>query len=139
MGLGKTLQSIALIWTLINQHPYTLRKPFLQKVIIITPLSLVRNWEKEIEKWLTREKLNPLVAMGQKSKVEKITQSFVDGVSPILLISYESFRNYAIKLRRCDLIIFDEGHRLKNKNIKTVQIFTTFPCKKRIILSGTPL
>jgi hypothetical protein len=37
-----------------------------------------------------------------------------------MIISYESFRINISKLKGCaDLIIFDEGHRLKNANIKT--------------------
>jgi DNA repair and recombination protein RAD54B len=44
MGLGKTLQTIALIYTLLNQNPYSNKIPFLKKIIIVTPLSLLKNW-----------------------------------------------------------------------------------------------
>ncbi|KAJ2961306.1 hypothetical protein NQZ79_g3364 [Umbelopsis isabellina] len=37
-----------------------------------------------------------------------------------------------------DIIICDEGHRLKNQNIKTLQVISAMPANKRIILSGTP-
>ena len=40
---------------------------------------------------------------------------------------------------KCDLLIFDEGHRLKNKKIKMVSVIEMFPCQRRIILTGTPL
>ena len=29
---------------------------------------------------------------------------------------------------KCDLLIFDEGHRLKNKKIKMVAVIEKFPC-----------
>jgi len=57
-----------------------------------------------------------------------------------LLTSYEVFRGYYEKLEdHCDLLIFDEGHRLKNVNLKTNQAFAKFKCRRRIILTGTPL
>lgn len=50
MGLGKTLQCITLLWTLLRQGPEA--KPTISKVIIVCPSSLVKNWDKEIKKWL---------------------------------------------------------------------------------------
>lgn len=38
-----------------------------------------------------------------------------------------------------DLLICDEGHRLKNSNIKTTQMLNRINCMRRIILTGTPL
>ena len=39
----------------------------------------------------------------------------------------------------CDLLVFDEGHRLKNDRTKTMKILSKFQCSRRIILTGTPL
>lgn len=39
----------------------------------------------------------------------------------------------------CDIIICDEGHRLKNLQIKTTKAIHELKCKKRILLTGTPL
>ena len=41
MGLGKTLQCIALLWTMLKQGMYGGR-PIVKKAIIITPGSLVK-------------------------------------------------------------------------------------------------
>ena len=49
-SLGKTLQSITPLWTLLKQGFDG--SPIAQKVLIVTPTSLVSNWESEIEKWL---------------------------------------------------------------------------------------
>jgi len=38
-----------------------------------------------------------------------------------------------------DLIICDEGHRLKSSQNKTTQMFRDFQTRRRIILSGTPI
>ena len=47
MGLGKTLQCIALMWTLIKQSPRA-GKPTIEKCIIACPSSLVKNWANEL-------------------------------------------------------------------------------------------
>ena len=109
-------------------------------MIVVTPLSMVKAWEKEILKWLGRARLSPLVAMGSREEIIPNIERFVQGFYRCLLISYENFRAYATKLNgHCDLLVFDEGHRLKNNNLKTFQILANFNCKKRIILTGTPL
>ncbi len=41
MGLGKTLQCISLVWTLLKQGPYG-GKPVIRRALIITPGSLVK-------------------------------------------------------------------------------------------------
>jgi len=38
-----------------------------------------------------------------------------------------------------DLIICDEGHRLKSSQNKTTQMFKDFNTRRRVILSGTPI
>lgn len=47
MGLGKTLQCIALMYTLLKQSPHS-GKPTIDKCIIVCPSSLVRNWANEL-------------------------------------------------------------------------------------------
>lgn len=38
-----------------------------------------------------------------------------------------------------DLLVCDEAHRIKNSNIKTAQVLNQLNCKKKILLTGTPL
>lgn len=57
MGLGKTLQSVALCWTLLRQGAYGGR-PVAKRVLVVTPGSLVQNWATEFNKWLGRERIN---------------------------------------------------------------------------------
>ena len=38
-----------------------------------------------------------------------------------------------------DIIIADEGHRLKSANIKTAQAIRSLNCRRRVLLSGTPV
>lgn len=48
--LGKTLQSITLLYTLLCQGFDG--KPMVKRALIVTPTSLVSNWESEINKWV---------------------------------------------------------------------------------------
>lgn len=50
--LGKTLQSITLLWTLLCSGFEGPGKPMASRVIVVTPTSLVANWESELNKWL---------------------------------------------------------------------------------------
>ena len=39
----------------------------------------------------------------------------------------------------CDLLIADEAHRLKYAETLTYGVLLTLPCKRRVLLSGTPM
>ncbi|XP_073535772.1 DNA repair and recombination protein RAD54B [Phyllobates terribilis] len=136
MGLGKTLQCICLIWTLLRQGPYG-GKPILKKALIVTPGSLVKNWRKEFQKWLGIERMR-VFAVDQDHKVEEFLGS---PLYPVLIISYEMLLRSLEQLQNLsfDLLICDEGHRLKNSSIKTTSALSSLSCRRRIILSGTPV
>ncbi|KAL7669115.1 hypothetical protein ACOME3_009784 [Neoechinorhynchus agilis] len=145
MGLGKTLQCIALLWTLLKQGPEAC--PIAQKAVIVSPSSLVKNWANEVEKWLGN-RLNFLaVDSGSRSDIEKKLESFVSQskhriIEPVLIISYETFRSHCAVLTKCSnigLLICDEGHRLKNMENQTYGALSSLQCKRRVLLSGTPI
>lgn len=144
MGLGKSLQSIALIWTLLKQGPFGF--PVAEKAIIVCPASLVGNWAAEIKKWLGDERLQPIqVQSGQSKSFQgfEIIQDFVNGkVKRALIISYDMFRSFAEELYKCScgILVCDEGHRLKSSSgNKTIEALVRMPCRRRIILTGTPV
>ncbi|KAG2375408.1 Protein CHROMATIN REMODELING 25 [Vigna angularis] len=127
MGLGKTLQSITLLYTLLCQGFDG--KPLVRKSIIVTPTSLVSNWEAEIKKWV-----------GERVRLVALCESSREDV--VLIVSYETFRMHSSKFSSsdsCDLLICDEAHRLKNDQTITNRALAALPCKRRILLSGTPL
>ncbi|KAK1173243.1 DNA repair and recombination protein RAD54B isoform X1 [Acipenser oxyrinchus oxyrinchus] len=136
MGLGKTLQCISLVWTLLRQGPYG-SKPVIKQVLIVTPGSLVRNWSKEFQKWLGTERIQ-VFAVDQDHKVEDFINS---PLCSVLIISYEMLLRSLEQIQKVEfnLIICDEGHRLKNSNIKTSSALTSLSCDRRVILTGTPV
>jgi DNA repair and recombination RAD54-like protein len=144
MGLGKTLQCITLMWTLLRQSPEC--RPLIEKAVVVCPSSLVRNWYNEIHKWLPG-KLAPLAMEGgTKDQIGKDLKGFIQTFgrrphNPILIISYETFRLHAEVLNSgpVGLLLCDEGHRLKNSENQTYSALMGIQCRRRVLLSGTPI
>ncbi|XP_049959249.1 DNA repair and recombination protein RAD54B-like isoform X1 [Schistocerca serialis cubense] len=136
MGLGKTLQCVTLVWTLLKQGPYGGR-PIIRNALIVTPSSLVGNWEKEFQQWLGRGKIHTFI-VNQKNKPADFKNN---ANANVMLISYEMFSRYYddIEKYEFDLLICDEGHRLKNSTIKIYVMLSKLQCKRRILLTGTPV
>ena len=143
MGLGKTLQSIALLYTCLRQG--TLRaRPTARRAIVVCPTSLVNNWAAEIKKWLG-ERILPLALaeVTRDEAIRDITAFLTTSAYPVLIISYETFRIHAERFHAapdaCDLLICDEAHRLKNEATLTNQALGKLKCLRRVLLSGTPM
>ncbi|XP_030377292.1 DNA repair and recombination protein RAD54-like [Scaptodrosophila lebanonensis] len=144
MGLGKTLQCVTLVWTLLRQSAHC--KPTISKAIIVSPSSLVKNWEKEFTKWLQGRLLCLAMEGGSKEDTTRTLEQFALNTAtrmgtPVLLISYETFRIYAHILCKTEvgMVICDEGHRLKNSDNLTYQALMGLKTKRRVLLSGTPI
>lgn len=142
MGLGKTLQTIALLRTLANQNPNGTIVPLVKKAIVVTPVSLVMPWSKEVTKWLGRERMAP-VAISEipKSQAAELIRRFKDAVDQkLLIISYEQLRIHLELLKQITfgIMVCDEGHRLKNPSSKLSQDLLSLNIPRRVILSGTP-
>uniref|UniRef100_A0A3B5MB00 Helicase ATP-binding domain-containing protein n=1 Tax=Xiphophorus couchianus TaxID=32473 RepID=A0A3B5MB00_9TELE len=144
MGLGKTLQCITLMWTLLRQSLNA--KPEINKAIVVSPSSLVRNWYNEVGKWLGGRISPVAIDGGSKEDIDKqlvnfISQHGLKVATPILIISYETFRLHADVLHRgkVGLVICDEGHRLKNADNQTYQALHSMNAQRRVLISGTPI
>ncbi|KAF8863799.1 hypothetical protein BDZ45DRAFT_722216 [Acephala macrosclerotiorum] len=140
MGLGKTLQTIALIWTLLKQNPIAGSKDgVIKKALIVCPVTLIQNWRDEFMKWLGKEKVGVFVADNPKIKLT----DFTHGKSySVMIIGYEKLRSVQDELKKgagIDIVIADEGHRLKTAQNKSAQAIRNLDCPMRIVLSGTPM
>ena len=151
MGLGKTLQSITLMYALLkNKDKHG--KPLAKRCIVVCPCSLVKNWEDEFEKWVNSkatEKSERVECMALSDTSWKTVEGMIDQfLSPacyydVLVISYETFRAQYQRFERkkdsADIVICDEAHRLKNDEAQTSQALASLACRKRVLLSGTPM
>ncbi|QQP58194.1 DNA repair and recombination protein RAD54Blike, partial [Caligus rogercresseyi] len=139
MGLGKTLQTISLVYTLLKQSPISGESSTVQRCLILAPSSLLGNWKEEFNKWLGPERLR--VFVGESSSL-KITEYIKYPNEPVVILSYEMFVRCFDELSRLkfQLLIADEGHRLKNSSIKASTLIQTMEgTTKRILLTGTPV
>ncbi|XP_013387250.1 TATA-binding protein-associated factor 172-like [Lingula anatina] len=144
MGLGKTLMSICI---LAGDH-YDREQRYKQTQaadsvpmpsIVVCPPTLTGHWVYEVEKFVSKEYLNPLHYTGPvmervklRSKVKKHN---------LIVVSYDIVRNDieffgAIKWNYC---ILDEGHIIKNGKTKISKSVKQLVCNHRLILSGTPI
>lgn len=126
--LGKTLQVVTLVWTLLKQSPTG--SPAIPNAVIVTPSSLVKNWANEFTKWLGNRVPTLSIEGGSKEEIDKNLNSFVMApiygggrrvATPVLIISYETFRLHSHELVKGEIgiVICDEGHRLKNRENQT--------------------
>lgn len=142
MGLGKTLMSIALIWTLIKQSP-TLKIPVCSKILICCPVTLINNWTSEFRKWLGRNKLGILSLTGTDNQADRMSILNFSryNVYQVLLINYEKVLLHHSELTKVkfDLLICDEGHRLKNSSNKVLNHLIGLNVARKVMLSGTPI
>ena len=139
MGLGKTLQTIAVLWTLIKQNPVYRATPVVKKALIVCPVSLIKNWKKEFKKWMRHTNIGVLEFEDPKTT----RLSMFDGkVFNVMIIGYERLRTVADDLaddHDIDIVICDEGHRLKTVKNKSAKAIESLNTPRRVILSGTPI
>ena len=75
MGLGKSIQIISALWILFYQNPFENRQT-IRKCLIVCPLSLINNWNNEINKWLVN-KIN-VVKIYNKDDRKQVEQFIKD-------------------------------------------------------------
>ena len=71
MGLGKTLQALALLHTVLRTGPRNV--PLFKKPLVVCPASLCKNWRAEFSKWFPvgSTSLRPLVLPPLKADAQK--------------------------------------------------------------------
>jgi DNA repair and recombination protein RAD54B len=139
MGLGKTLQTICLLWTLLKQNPIHKSDPVIKKALIVCPVTLIDNWRKEFKKWLGHDRISVFVVDSSKTRLSDFTHGKIYNV---MIIGYERLKSVAEDLAKgagVDIVIADEGHRLKTVQNKSAKAIQSLNATKRVILSGTPI
>ena len=147
MGLGKTIQTIALFAHLAEMG---VPGPFL----VIAPLSTIANWVKEFNRFAP---LMPVVLYHgnakereaiRNAKLREIKQlneeeGLIGGrkVKNTFITSYEIAMNDqpAFRKVRWLYIVVDEGHRLKNMHCRLIKSLKQYTSSNRLLLTGTPL
>lgn len=142
MGLGKTLTSLATLYSMLQTGLVGGRSG--RKAVLIAPPSLLGQWSNEIKKFFNARLPHLVASNGLNGrKAIHALQDFKSSKSVLLLTSYDfAIRDEAIELLAAlplELLIFDEGQRLKNPKAKAYVLLNGLRCKRRLVLTGTPL
>ena len=75
------------------------------------------------------------------ANTNSISEFFVGRVYSVMIIGYEKLQKFKSELvaGQVDLIICDEGHRLKSSNTIPSEILNQLKTARRVILTGTPV
>jgi hypothetical protein len=127
MGLGKTIQAIGVAELLA-------REAGIRRVLVVCPASVKSQWRSEIGRFSTR---HCQIVVG--SAADRAGQYENDCFFTIC--NYEQVLRdlLAIERVRWDLIVLDEGQRIKNWETKTTQTVKSLRSPFALVLSGTPL
>lgn len=126
MGLGKTVQTIALL----------LSRASLGASLVVVPAAVLGNWCDELRRFAPG--LTPVVMNDQVDRKAALEAA---GAGDVVLVTYgvmaaeiEAFRE-----RTWSAIVLDEAHTIKNPGTKTSKAAMQLASDARILLTGTPL
>ncbi|EGW32719.1 uncharacterized protein SPAPADRAFT_70719 [Spathaspora passalidarum NRRL Y-27907] len=142
MGLGKTLMTITTIWTLLKQNPFPHENHSLvKKVLIVCPVTLINNWKAEFRKWLGLNRVNILTLGNTSNEKQEILSFGKLNVYQVLIVNYEKVSAHFQELSTIDfdLLVCDEGHRLKNSSNKVLNHLIKLNIPRKVVLTGTPI
>ena len=155
MGLGKTLQTISLIHTVMTHFPEEM-----DQVLVLCPVNVIKNWEDEFAKWLKGklDEIDVYEMSGEKDnwgRMDRLALWKREG--GVMIMGYDMFRNltnennkqFKKKMKETfketlldpgpKLVVCDEGHMLKNTKSALNLCMNKIKTHRRIILTGTPL
>lgn len=131
-GLGKTLEAITIALECNAK-----------KVLIVAPGYLKYGWEREIEKWTTCTKI---MLIGDRSERERLFRASLLKDTMFTIVNYEMVRleksrgGYPeLHDQQWDLVFFDEGHRLCNRDNQWTIGAKQLKTKSVFVLTGNPV
>ncbi|KAF8345940.1 SNF2 family N-terminal domain-containing protein [Amanita rubescens] len=152
MGLGKTLTMLALTLATKNDVP----PDYSKTTLIIVPLSVLSNWEQQIQDHCAPGTIEYIVYHGSNRSFNSQELAKYD----VVITTYQTVSGeytgdstngqsgpskkrkksektlFGVQWKR---IILDEGHTIRNSKTKTSKAICALNAQRRWILSGTPI
>lgn len=127
MGLGKTIQAIGAAELLAQQCD-------ISRVLVVCPASVKSQWRSEIQRFSNRTS-QIVVGSGEERVAQYQSDAF------FTICNYEQVLRDEPTINRVpwDLIVLDEGQRIKNWESKTSNVIKSLRSRFALVLSGTPL
>ena len=133
MGTGKTITSVAIAGALWNAGR-------IRRLLVVAPLSILGVWQDEFQKFAAFDYALAMLEGNTARKVDTIRH--MNGAAlQVLVVNYESAWRLEAELLKWapDLIIADEGHKIKIHNIAASKALHRLGAKAkyRLLLTGT--
>lgn len=127
MGLGKTIQGVGVA-------EFLAREANVRKVLVVCPASLKSQWRNEIQRFCDRD-----VQLISGRTAERTSQ--YNSSCFFTICNYEQVLKDILSIEQTpwDLIILDEGQRIKNWEAKTSRVIKGLKSRFALCLTGTPL
>jgi SWI/SNF-related matrix-associated actin-dependent regulator of chromatin subfamily A3 len=140
MGLGKTVQSIALILA----NPAEGKSP--KCTLIVCPLSVILNWEKQINDYVNKKFKVTVWAGGDR---KKHLDDLFENKTDVLIVSYDTlasdYKNFKKSNEEVSIfdvafhrVILDEAHTIRNASTGFFKSTTALKTERKLCLTGTP-
>ncbi len=133
MGTGKTITAIAITGVLWNVGN-------VRRLLVVAPLSILGVWSDEFQKFADFNYMLTILEGSTARKTDTI-RLMKETSLQVLVVNYESAWRLETELRKWapDLIIADEGHKIKTHNISASKAMHRLGAKAkyRLLLTGT--
>uniref|UniRef100_UPI00358F0B99 DNA excision repair protein ERCC-6-like n=1 Tax=Myxine glutinosa TaxID=7769 RepID=UPI00358F0B99 len=137
MGLGKTIQVVSFLSGMYDADK-------VQSVLIVVPTTLISNWKREFQIWAAGIRVKEFHGTSKTERLRNLMR--VQRIGGVILTSYSllvhnwhQVATYNGKDFVWDVMILDEGHKIKNSSSQTAKAVRAIPSKFRIALTGTPI
>lgn len=135
MGLGKTFQVLSFIQAISEKK---------LNILIVSPASLVYNWESEYYKFFKEIRYRINVASRNKSEIERLLKDQIAekelNTSNLFISSYENIRSCEAYIKvQWDIVILDEAQKIKNTQTLTNKTARALKAHFRVAVTGTPV
>ncbi|KAJ7217931.1 SNF2 family N-terminal domain-containing protein [Mycena pura] len=149
MGLGKTLTMLALILVTKTDVP----KDFSNSTLIVAPLSVLSNWEKQIQDHCAQRSLSYYVYYGPKRDIKAADlQQFDVVITTYQVVAGEhderdpdgpSKKKKKLQQSLFDVrwkrVVLDEAHMIRNLKTKMAKAVCALTAQRRWALAATPI
>jgi non-specific serine/threonine protein kinase len=135
MGLGKTLQVIALL-VLLKKKGSASDEPSL----LVVPASLIANWRAEIARFAPS--LSVFVAHPSEVPPSELGSLTPEALSErdVVITTYGTLQRVAgLTSRSWNVVVLDEAQAIKNPGAKQTRAVKTLRARIRLALTGTPV
>jgi len=151
MGLGKTLQLLTFI-------SWYLQKPDAKPVLIVAPVSLLENWQREMEKFFAPGFARVLTLYGEALASKKVGRHMIDPAlldrgmtkfldvgwmdsANVVLTTYETMRDLSISLgtQTWGIMVCDEAQKIKTPGTLVTDAAKVQKAMFKIACTGTPV